>query len=683
MTKHLNSRNSSKALASVATLGLSVASTHSPKLVSLHMCARNNQVDQINLMTSERQLEDVRSACLEADEDGNTPPMVAALNNNKEALLALLATFFIVPDKEDIKQLLHHQNKRHQTLLATVCLHMESLFAAHGILVELEAIAHNWNSYQVQDCFRIHLGSTKESITTKKLYQEMEKNQSTKSNKTLPSKICNFLKLFLTLRIMLFYLTDVISDFAVLSEYSLNKNSMLPNFNCSDCERASSEFQLGCYSCLPSTSRFLLTISLIILPFLLYFFEMLQFRWFSEWLENQLKIKEMNKCTIFTFFKPFKLLSNLFILITWPLTTFLRYVYYCFKYETSQNTDNVEVRSSKIVSTTILSRMKIIEVSTEASLQPLLQVYIVLINLLAYQQQSLSNEARILDEDFRLHFNTFLEYLAKEENLRLFSVCISILTVAASYTSQYNIRKDNSLGIIPMTMFFTYICLSIVARILCFQMFAFYLGPGQYYLALIAIAVHVLLMSVIHFIFSDSLEHCKSAWNGTKVTTLRLIILVVHNSIVNGFANIYTHNNLELCIDYREANKCNNNQNTFQKCMSYEEANYVPPEKRQSTLVRQLVTEIILFVENVTMILVGRYVPLFDYYEDTFPVLIKTIVICYLCSITLKIVFYSYCHPWSTLIRPSINFRPKEDEPYFKSSMIVLGKRLNLQIGGN
>ena len=272
MTKHLNSRNSSKALASVATLGLSVAATHSPKLVSLHMCARNNQVDQINLMTSERQLEDVRSACLEADEDGNTPPMVAALNNNKEALLALLATFFIMPDKEDITKILHHQNKRHQTLLATVCLHMESLFAAHGILVELEAIAHNWNSYQVQDCFRIHLGSTKESITTKKLYQEMEKNQSTKSNKTLPSKICNFVKLFLTLRIMLFYLTDVISDFAVLSEYSLKENSMLPNFNCSDCERASSEFQLGCYSCLPSTSRFLLTISLIILPFLLYFF---------------------------------------------------------------------------------------------------------------------------------------------------------------------------------------------------------------------------------------------------------------------------------------------------------------------------------------------------------------------------------------------------------------------------
>ena len=153
--------------------------------------------------------------------------------------------------------------------------------------------------------------------------------------------------------------------------------------------------------------------------------------------------------------------------------------------------------------------------------------------------------------------------------------------------------------------------------------------------------------------------------------------------LVNGFANIYTHNNLELLIHYSDTEVSDDNQNTFSKCISYEEANYVPPDKRRSTLVRQLVTEIILLVENVAMILVGKNVPLFDYYEETFPILIKIIVICYLCSITLKIVFYSYCHPWSTLIRPSLNFRPKEDEPYFKSSMIVFGKRLHLQIGGN
>ena len=85
--------------------------------------------------------------------------MVAAMHNHKEALQTLLAPFFSTPLDSDIDLLLHHVNKKGQNLMAFVSVHCETLFAAHGMLVEFEAAVHSWNSYQVMSCFRKHLGT--------------------------------------------------------------------------------------------------------------------------------------------------------------------------------------------------------------------------------------------------------------------------------------------------------------------------------------------------------------------------------------------------------------------------------------------------------------------------------------------------------------------------------------------
>ena len=50
--------------------------------------------------------------------------------------------------------------------------------------------------------------------------------------------------------------------------------------------------------------------------------------------------------------------------------------------------------------------------------------------------------------------------------------------------------------------------LLVVARILCFELFAYYLGPSNFGFAIVAAVCHVILMSFLHIVFSDSLAQC-------------------------------------------------------------------------------------------------------------------------------------------------------------------------------
>ena len=71
--------------------------------------------------------------------------------------------------------------------------------------------------------------------------------------------------------------------------------------------------------------------------------------------------------------------------------------------------------------------------------------------------------------------------------------------------------------------------LLVVARILCFELFAYYLGPGNFGFAIVAAVCHVLLMSFLHIVFSDSLAQCRvviqyteNLWKVFFVTVLDL-----------------------------------------------------------------------------------------------------------------------------------------------------------------
>jgi hypothetical protein len=247
--------------------------------------------------------------------------------------------------------------------------------------------------------------------------------------------------------------------------------------------------------------------------------------------------------------------------LIWPLTAFIRYFWYRYLHETSSKEEKIwKYKASAKKTLLISSRAQMIEVCTEASLQPLFQFYLVFKDVL---HLDLSGHSGLtIGEALNLAFDSHRRQIA--------SVLVSLFTLAWSYTMQYRQNKENSLSAIPTIIYFLSISALVVPRILCFEMFAYFLGPGYFGYAMLAVGFHVLLMSVLHFILSDSLAQCRRVKGQSCVRWLRQVLLVVHNCCLNGLANIYVHNNLEVFIQRSES-----------------DTSYVTSDVRQRSFVRQ------------------------------------------------------------------------------------------------
>ena len=80
-------------------------------------------------------------------------------------------------------------------------------------------------------------------------------------------------------------------------------------------------------------------------------------------------------------------------------------------------------------------------------------------------------------------------------------------------------------------------------------------------------------------------------------------------------------------------------------------------------MVRQLTVDGIIFLENLALVLFARDRWLDDNinsseeYRKIYRILAGVIMACQFGAIFLKIMFYSFCHPWSELIR-----NPEQDD---------------------
>ena len=84
------------------------------------------------------------------------------------------------------------------------------------------------------------------------------------------------------------------------------------------------------------------------------------------------------------------------------------------------------------------------------------------------------------------------------------------------------------------SVLFLSVLFTIIGRLFILVLFAYSFGPGHYFPLLIFIAAHILLMSALHFVFSDA----KKYWQKGGFLNLSFF----HYLIGNGLANIYIHN---------------------------------------------------------------------------------------------------------------------------------------------
>ena len=369
------------------------------------------------------------------------------------------------------------------------------------------------------------------------LFKRIERRNHQKG---CPYSFVLFVKIFSRIFILkMFFLTlDIVSDGVLLVDYYRIWSSNVTSVGNDTCQLPPEEnVSLKCFQMAISIQeRFYGTLSAMLLPIIFYFFELLRFRTFSAWIESKMDLKAMNPYFFIIVFKPFKLLTNLLLLVCWPIVSIFRQSLTAFQYQSSDDDNKTNLKSTSTLARTIGSRAQIIEVCTESSLQPLLQLYLVLINLIVWKSEDHQNFS-----DHREHgwskwleqIDAAIKFLADEEVRRIASSLISILMVAASFTSQYRQKKDSIVSIGSCLIYFFYICLAIVARILCFEMFALYLGPGRMFHAIACVIVHVWFMSIIHFIFSNSLDKCRFRSDQLFISKCRQIMLVLHVSVVS------------------------------------------------------------------------------------------------------------------------------------------------------
>ncbi|CAB4068477.1 unnamed protein product [Lepeophtheirus salmonis] len=149
----------------------------------------------------------------------------------------------------------------------------------------------------------------------------------------------------------------------------------------------------------------------------------------------------------------------------------------------------------------------------------------------------------------------------------------------------YRNKKDSTMGVFPSILYFLYTLCFVIARILSFQMFAYYLGPGNFGMAFIGVFLHIVLFSILHFIFSDSLSQIQTGEDYKYNNVVQKVLIVVYDCIFNGFANIYVHNYIEIF----------NKKDEMETTMS-----------NISTFLRQCIFDVIFILENLAMILLAR-----------------------------------------------------------------------------
>ncbi|TRY71041.1 hypothetical protein TCAL_15010 [Tigriopus californicus] len=657
----------------------------------LHRFAQDNQPTSIRhyLATFYKESNPLQM-CLQVNKEGDFPALLAAKNGNKEALEVLLYFFhqFGSNNQDQLHRFVHHQNKQRQSLLTYLSHYRNVSPSGLATLLDMEFKAHNQDSMATKTCIRDTLGSSQGARFCLNLFLKMHQRPN---RFEIAQKIVTVFSLTVLIPKILM-ISDMVSDCALIRDYRHDwwEEAHNATLNVTSLDRCLEQDQSpdiieGCYARLISgKERFLMTLVIFLMPFLLYYFELLRFRPFSEWLEHK-RDPQMSKCKMGIIHWIIRPLVNTLYLITWPIVTAVRKFFFRFKLEwAAKGCDIQTYRTKERTATAASSRAQIIEACTEASFQPMLQFYLIFQDI-----APLSWSGPILSE---------LQKIIATHSLPLFAGILSVITLAGAYTTRYRENKEFAITLGASAFFFFSLLFQISSRMVCFQMFAFALGPGNFWWAIIASCVHVCIMTSLHLIFSNSMaqwsQRPRDHRSGSfyrSLLAIRQCFLVIHNAFLNGLANIYVYNNLEInntlpkirkklltsmqsaveeapeegitlkrlrrpsvvkafVSDLIWPNYLTSNKPIVPDIERESFLTYVHSDQVQPSLFRQFLFEMVFFMENVAMLAFSITNNKYFRKNKFFPTLA---IGCYGVGMIMKVIFYNICHPWASLIRPS------------------------------
>ena len=223
-------------------------------------------------------------------------------------------------------------------------------------------------------------------------------------------------------------------------------------------------------------------------------------------------------------------------MVLWqPITALIKF-YRDGIYETSSGKDKVKELRNRRLLDVAASRADLIETSIEATFEPLVQGYIIFPSIIKITNR-LKNFYQVDQTSGKL---TIQFEMTSLEQVQLFSIVTSILSLAWTYSDLTSVKKHLQLDIcvspVSRILMCIWMILQLTARLLAFMLFAVYWGPGNIYVLMIFAAVHIMLALVIHLIFSEDIAFLK------KGRYLKFF----HNVMLNSFSSMFFHNYLRL-----------------------------------------------------------------------------------------------------------------------------------------
>jgi len=594
---------------------------------------------------------------------GDNPIMIAAKLRHKDLVSSILRSpkFHIPENNEFLADLVHTRNDAGQTLLAMVALQGPELEEQKLLILRKEIqihclsdLTHEADQQKLQRCLRGQLKTSAEAATILDQSRALQGIPKTERElKAERGKVWARLFFASLLLSLLFNAIDTGSDILIMIRYWHELVGQEQNdTQCGDddmeftgrtkynltnsCNETNPEgmISLQCFpQALSPESKFGYTLFFLVVPWPFFIYEFFTSRHYHHLVvKGGELVTEMSRCKsigslMLCYAKAIVYcISFVSCLLFWPIAVLFIKYYNDGKYYLAKGAQKVAREKKVEMSEVLFSTARVMEVSLESSFQPTIQLYIIFPALVREMTAS-TFDFRI----FRICKNQGGLMLKTNQTI---SIITSILSLAWCFTFYHATLKRGALdrdlaALFYRCVLFLAVLFQILGRLFILVLFSYAFQPGNYYPVLIFLAAHILLMTILHFVFSDA----KVYWQKGGFLNLSFF----HYMIGNGLANIYIHNWIRmdpLLIPFTK------------------------PLQHVSTLVRQLLFDLIFVAENLTLLLIALNANVIEIQEQK--VQLAVILMGFtVIGLVLKCVYYRYLHIWAWLIMDYIT--KKED----------------------
>ena len=267
----------------------------------------------------------------------------------------------------------------------------------------------------------------------------------------------------------------------------------------------------------------------------------------------------------------------------WPLICHAKKFYHEGHYLTSSGEARIKERKKFEASTIVSSRAQISEVCSEASFQPLLQLYLLLPQIMFFEYS-------------KMFEGTVSDFFNDVPELQFWSILTSCLALAWSFSSYQATKMNGALDFTSnfagrLVLLLSCIC-QISARLVLFVIFAYTWGAGHFWPMVVGCFLHMLLMALIHWVTrNDAHATDELFWKNGQV---------LYQCLINGISNLYVHTSIvpREIGDERRNKKEEEKEKDVHKCFKKEE---------MERDLKQILVDVIICAENLAIVLGAYY----------------------------------------------------------------------------